>query len=497
MKLPWPKNVRTRLTLWYVAILAGVLLVYGGSTCAIVLLQLRSQLDHLAIEDVETVERYLTFGSDGKLGLRNDYHYHPYPSEMQQRFLEVRAEDGALLYKDEGLAERVLGGNPEPGEGVGSYSRRSVRLTDGMPVRLISRRQMIEGHPILIRVGFSEDSMWERFWQLVLGLLVGLPLALGLAGFGGYYLARRALGPVERMARRAQEISAERLGARIDVENPDDELGLLAKAFNETLARLECSFEQLKRFTSDASHELRTPLTAIRSVGEVGLQEDGDSNHYREVIGSMLEETERLSRLVESLLTISRADSGQIRLEQTTIALLPLVREASSLLEVLAEEKRQAMSLEGDESIRVKADGVILRQVVINLLDNAIKYSPSEGRISVRVSKRDPSTACVEIKDSGPGIAPEHRQKVFDRFYRIDESRSRDAGGAGLGLAIAKWGAQAHGGRLELDSTTSGSTFCLLLPIVADAAGEGLIESVGGAGPVSVEARFELEGRPS
>ena len=183
--------------------------------------------------------------------------------------------------------------------------------------------------------------MWERFWQLVIGLIVGLPLALGLAGAGGYFLARRALSPVERMARRAREINAESLGARIDVENPRDELGLLAQAFNETLARLQASFEQLKRFTSDASHELRTPLTAIRSVGEVGLQQDGDRDHYREVIGSMLEEAGRLGRLVESLLTISRADSGQIRLEQATIGLLPLVQEASVLLDVLAEEKGQ------------------------------------------------------------------------------------------------------------------------------------------------------------
>jgi heavy metal sensor kinase len=470
MKRPWPKHVRTQLTLWYVTILAGVLLIYGASACAIVLLQLRTQLDHLAIEDLETVEGFLSFGSEGKLGLRNDYHYHPDTAEMQQRFLEVRAEDGTLLYKSEGLAERVLGGKPEPGEGVDSYSRQSIRLTDGTPVRLISRRQIIEGHPILIRVGFSEDPMWERFWQLVLGLLVGLPLALGLAGFGGYYLARRALSPVERMARRAHEISADRLGARIDVENPHDELGLLAKAFNETLARLERSFEQLKRFTSDASHELRTPLTAIRSVGEVALQQDGDRDHYREVIGSMLEETERLSRLVESLLTISRADSGQIQLEQASMALLPLIQDASSLLDVLAEEKGQAMSIDGDDSIQVKADKVILRQVVINLLDNAIKYSPRDGHISVRVLRSGSSFACVEVEDRGPGIAPEHRDKVFDRFYRIDEARSREAGGAGLGLALAKWGAEAHGGRLELDSTTAGCIFRLLLPLSADAA---------------------------
>jgi heavy metal sensor kinase len=470
MKRFWPKHVRTRLTLWYVAILAGVLLIYGASTCAIVLLQLRSQLDHLAIEDLETVEGFLAFSSDGTLGLRNDYHYHPDTAEMQQRFLEVRADDGTLLYKNEGLGERALGGKPEPGEGVGSYSRRSIRTTDGTPVRLISRRHTIEGHPIIIRVGFSEDPMWQRFWQLVLGLLVGLPLALGLTGFGGYYLARRALSPVERMARRAREINAERLGARVDVENPDDELGLLAQAFNETLSRLERSFEQLKRFTSDASHELRTPLTAIRSVGEVGLQQDRSRDQYREVIGSMLEEAERLGRLVESLLTISRADSGQIHLEQANVGLLPLVREASSLLDVLAEDKGQTVSVEGDDSICVNGDSVILRQVFINLLDNAIKYSPQKGRISVRVSRADSSNACVEVKDCGPGIAPEHRQRVFDRFYRIDEGRSREGGGAGLGLAIAKWGAEAHGGRLELDSTETGCIFRFVLPMVANAA---------------------------
>jgi heavy metal sensor kinase len=331
--------------------------------------------------------------------------------------------------------------------------------------------------------------MWQRFWQLALGLLVGLPLALGLAGFGGYYLARRALSPVERMALRAREITAERMGARIDVENPHDELGLLAQAFNETLARLERSFEQLKRFTSDASHELRTPLTAIRSVGEIGIQQDGDRDHYREVIGSMLEETERLSHLVENLLTISRADSGQIRLQRTTLALMPLVQEASSLLDVLAEERGQTLSIDGDDSIHVEADGVILRQVVINLLDNAIKYSPQGGHISVRVGRSDPGSACVEVEDCGPGIPPEHRDKVFDRFYRIDEARSRDAGGAGLGLALAKWGAEAHGGLLELNSTEAGCIFRLVLPICASPGSTVGMEAYGDAQAVNLSTQ--------
>ena len=464
----WLQHVRTRLTLWYVAILAGVLLIYGGCTSAVLFFQLRSQLEHLAIEDLETVEGFLAFGPDGGLHLRNDYHDHPYSAEMQERFLEVRAEDGTLLYRNERLGDRVLGGNPAFGEGVNSYSPRSIRLSDGIRVRLVSRRHLIEGRSTLIRLGFSENAMWQSLWQTVLGLVLGLPLALGLAGLGGYFLARRALSPMERMANRAREIHAQRLGARIDVENPHDEHGLLAQAFNETLARLEHSFEQLKQFTSDASHELRTPLTAIRSVGEVGLQQNEGSDYYREVIGSMLEEAGRLERLVESLLTISRADSGQIRLELATTGLLPLVQQASMLLDVLAEEKGQILSLEGDDSIRVKADSVILIQVVMNLLDNAIKFSPQGGRVSVRVLRNDSLTACVEVEDCGPGIPFEHRDRVFDRFYRIDRGRSREAGGTGLGLAIAKWGASAHGGCLELDSRATGCVFRLLLPIPAE-----------------------------
>lgn len=459
------QNVRTRLTVWYVAVLAAVLVIYGGVSSTVLLLQLRGEMDRLATEDFETVEGFLSIGPNGQVVMRNDYHDHPYPAEMQQRLMEVWSGDGRLLYHNELLGGRALGSPPEPGEGVPSWTHRSIRLSDGTPVRVISKRHSLEGLPTLIRVGFSEQPLWERFWQTLIGLIVGLPLALGLAGVGGYFLARRALAPIDRMASRAHEIHAEHLGARLDVENPDDELGRLAGAFNETLARLERSFEQLRRFTSDASHELRTPLTAIRSVGEVGLRKQGSAEYYREVIGSMLEEAGRLTRLVESLLTISRADSGQIHLTKNDIAVLPFVREAGSLLEVLAEEKGQRLLIEGDERTLVQADRGILRQVLVNLLDNAIKYSPSGGAILVRVRAAGKSVA-VDVEDAGPGIAPEHRERVFDRFYRIDEGRSRDAGGAGLGLAIAKWGAEAHGGSLELVCPDAGGcVFRLTLPV--------------------------------
>ena len=477
MKRFRPQNVRTRLTLWYVAVLAGVLVIYGGSTSALLFFHLRAQLDRLAIEDLETVEGFLTFAPGGKLFLRNDYHDHPYPAQMQERFMEVWSGGGTLLYRNDLLNNRALGERPEPDEGATSYSQRSVRLADGTSVRLISKRHTIEGQPTLIRLGFSEASLWRSFWEAVIGLVAGLPLALGLAGLAGYFLARRALSPIERMARRAHEINAERLHARLDVENPNDELGLLAQAFNETLASLEGSFEKLRRFTSDAAHELRTPLTAIQSVGEIGLQSQEASEHYREVIGSMLEESGRLGRLVDSLLTIARADAGQIRIETKNVEILPLVREITSFLEVLAEENGQNLSVHGTASLQVLADRIILGQVLINLLDNAIKHSPRGGRVSVRVAARDGHIVVIEVEDSGPGIPAEHRDKVFDRFYRVDEGRSRDEGGAGLGLAIAKWGAEIHGGRLELDCPAGkGCIFRLLLPLSADIAGEAQVE---------------------
>ena len=298
----------------------------------------------------------------------------------------------------------------------------------------------------------------------MIGLVAGLPLALGLAGLGGYFLTKRALSPIERMARRAHEINAERLSTRLDVENPNDELGHLASAFNETLARLEQSFEQLRRFTSDASHELRTPLTAIRSVGEVGLRRQSSAENYREVIESMLEEAGRLTRLVESLLAISRADSGQIRLERSEIVVLPFVQEVGAFVEVLADEKGQSLRIGGDETACVQGDGAILRQILINLLDNAIKYSPPGGVVSVQVAFEN-SAVSIEVKDQGPGIPLAHRERIFDRFYRVDEARSRDAGGAGLGLALAKWGAEAHGGRLEMACPPDGGcVFTLSLP---------------------------------
>ena len=451
-----PRHVRARLTLWYVSLLAGLLTLYCAGTTILLFRNLHRELAAHTVEDLETLEGLLFFSPDGKLHLRDDYHNHPESKHVQERLMEVRAPDGTIIYRNDRLGNRSLGGPPFPGEGRGTYSQRSARLADGTRVQLASRFHLIEGHPVLIRLAYSEDLVWQAFDELLLAQAAGLLVALGLAAIGGYALARRALAPLDEMARHAERITSERLHERLPAESIDDELGHLARVFNRTLARLEQSFEQLRRFTSDASHELRTPLTLIRSVGEVGLQKGGSVDDYRDVIGSMLEEANRLTRLLDSLLTISRADADQIALKRTTIQLLPLAREVATLFEVLTDEKRLRLMVQGDQSAVADGDRILLRQALVNILHNAIKYSPPGAVVSVLVGDKKDLGCVIEITDNGPGIPSEHQTKVFDRFYRVDQGRSRDSGGAGLGLAIAKWTIDAHGGDLSLQSGQSG-----------------------------------------
>ena len=459
-----PTHLRTRLTLWFVSALAGLLILGWGATVAILFRQLQSQLDHFAIQEIETVEGLMYFTPQGELQMHEDYHNHPESKDVIDRFLEVLSPGGAVLYRNDRLGERRLGGAPFAGEGVGGYSVRSERLADGTRVRMVSRLHSLDGRPLLIRLAHSEEPLWSRIDELSLASLLALPLVLALAGFAGYGLVRRALRPIELMARRAQEITPQRLHERLPNNNADDELGQLARVFNETLARLEQAFEQLRRFTADASHELRTPLAAIRSVGEVGLQKDGTRAEYRDIIGSMLEEVNRLTSLVDNLLTISRADAGSLQLERVPIPVMQLMRDAAALFEVLAEEKALTLTLSGDEAAAVRGDPLFLRQAVVNLLHNAVKYSPAGGTISARVGGRADKVT-IEIEDGGPGIPAEDRPKIFDRFYRVDKARWRESGGAGLGLSITKWVIEAHGGGVELDrEITSGCLFRIQLP---------------------------------
>lgn len=458
------KTLRIRLTILYGILLALALAFYATGTSVYLLHDLKKQLDVSLDRDIETVEGSLSRSPSGEIGLRSQEGEANEDEPERGYLLEVWSTDGRLLYRSAALDGSSLGLPPEL-KGKQSGEPRSRRLSNGMRIRFASRLHRIEGQSVVVRLAVSEEPLWDEFWDMVSVFGIGLPITVLLIGFTGYIVAGRALRPVDMMANRARKISAEHLNERLQIVNPNDELGQLGIAFNETLANLEKSFEQLRRFTADASHELRTPLTAIRSVGEVALQNPGDAAYYRDIIGSMLEEVNRLTRLVESLLTMSRADAGQIQLQPTSVGVLNLAKESAALLEVLAEEKYQTITVNGDPSLSVWADRLILRQALINLIDNAVKYSPSGGDIEVRV-KAISNDVLIEIQDSGPGIPAEHIDKVFQRFYRVDKARTRAEGGTGLGLSIAEWAVSVHGGSVELSRASGpGCTFTIRLPL--------------------------------
>lgn len=458
------RHIRTRLTLWLVSALAVVLLLYSSAACFLLLRDLKRQLVRHAIQDLETVEGLLHFTAQGRLILREDYHNNPESKHVLERLLEVRSEDGQVLFRNDLLGMRSLGEMLLPREGEGGYSAREFTLADGMKVQLVSRRHSIDGKPTIIRVAYSEDPLWTQFRADLAALLLPIPLILLIAGIGGYLLASRFLKPIQQIARQAEAITSERLHERLPVNSSDGELADLARVFNTVLVRLEQSFDQLKRFTSDASHELRTPLAAIRSVGEVGLQKEANAAAYRDIIGSMLEEANKLTRLVDNLLTIARADAGQVQLERSVFSAAELVKGCVSLFEAVLEENGQRLVIEAADNPTLYGDKLLLRQALMNIIHNAIKHTPQGGLIAIRL-KQDSNRIELAVEDTGPGIPKDQLDRVFDRFYRVEEGRSRDSGGTGLGLAIAQWNVKAHGGRVAVQSREGqGSIFSILLP---------------------------------
>jgi heavy metal sensor kinase len=458
-----PKHIRTHLALWYSAILGGILITVALGVSLFFLHGLREEFDRTLSESFERGARHLEISSTGLFGMRKP---EPTPKNPNRDFaneipIEVFSSSGEHLYQSAAWKNARLSETAP-----GNFSERfikSIQSSAGERFRVVTGHHSIGTQDLVVRVAASEERIWHEVWELVSIFLFAIPVALILSGIAGYWMAAKALRPVEIMSRRAQAISAENLNERLPVQNPEDELGALATVINSLLTRVEKSFEELKRFTSDASHELRTPLQALRSVGEVALQSEQSSKYYREVISSMLEETDRMSKLTQSLLSLSRADSGNFKLNRTPTDLNSLVKEVNNLLEPLAEEKKQSLITGPAEEAQVNIDPVVFRQAVMNLVDNAIKYSPRNSQILSQVS-RDNGSIIIEVRDQGPGIPLEHREKIFQRFYRVDKSRSRELGGAGLGLAITKWAVESHGGTLELKcDPTGGSVFRICL----------------------------------
>jgi len=467
MRLPFRSaNLRLRLTVWYGSAFSVLLLLHIGAATYVHYRQLVHQAYHAEIQDLETTEGLIYQTSDGQIDINEDYFNNPQVRLRLDRLLEILAPDGRILYLDKRLNGATIDGSPLPEEGTRSYNERALRLSDGRKVLVISHFHRLNGRPLILRVAYDEAPLFANVARFVEVLLVLAPITILLAMWVVFTVASRALLPLSSMVRRAERITAERLSERLPVHDASDDLGNAARVFNGLLQRLEDSFSQLKRFTSDASHELRTPLASMRSMGEVSLQKNHSSEAYREVIASMLEEVRRLTHLVDSLLVISRADSGQIALQLSQFSCMDLVQEVVGVVGILAEDKHQTIRMVGNAEIEVRADRGILRQAVLNLVDNAIKYSADDSEIVVEVWKASEELAEISIVDRGPGIPSDEKDRIFDRFYRTDQGRSREKGGTGLGLSIAKWAVEVHSGIIGVrPGDGGGSCFFVRLPL--------------------------------
>jgi heavy metal sensor kinase len=452
-------SIRVRLTLWYAVVLGLMLIVYAAATYIAVRHEFLEQLDDQLHDDFETAEDFLTRTPDGGITWNGDRHHAP--DEYDARVIDVWSTTGERMHRS-GASINLPPATVAAGT---SRARYDSIVVDGQRWRALTGTTMADSRAVVLRVARSEERLRNQLREILVVLVLGLPVVVVLAAAGGYVLARRALAPIDHLASETRRITADRLHERLSVNNPNDEIGRLTAVINETFARLQSSFDRLRRFTADASHELRTPLAVICGIGEAGLGERRAPAEYREAMGSMLEEVDRLTSLVDTLLRLSHADAGTIRLTRESIDLGQLTSDVVSSLAILAEERNQRLAVTLDDHIMISVDRLVLREAVTNIVDNAIKYSPAGSTIDVSVRSVD-GRAVLAVADAGPGIALEYRERIFDRFFRADEGRSRDRGGTGLGLAIAKWAVEINGGHISVTQRpTGGSVFRIVIPL--------------------------------
>jgi heavy metal sensor kinase len=457
------RSLRVRLTVWYAVTSTVILLALGGMVFFVVNRRLVDQLDSQLRGDFEAAEARVTLDSSGRLDWQEDEHDQDEAGNQNGLWFEISSPTGSiLLHEGPSTDWKLLSPIRHLDTSFKAFSAETERH---LHVRVLQNDTQIGGRSVLLRVFRSEAELRRALAELGAVLGVGLPTAVALSAAGGFFLARRSLSPVGEMAARAKQITADSLGGRLPVPNPYDELGQLAGVFNATLARLENSFSELRRFTADASHELRTPLTALQAVGEAALRPDAaDPKTLREALASMLEETRRLSDLVDALLLLARADTGGLSPSLEKVDLAVLVNEVRETLLVLAEEKSQRIEVIAEHRF-VRADRELLRFALLNLVHNAIRYSGDGTIVSLQIKSRE-KTVLMEVVDQGPGIAPEHQEKVFERFYRVDKARSRASGGVGLGLSITRWAIERQGAHIELESEPGhGSLFRIVIPV--------------------------------
>ena len=465
------RSIRVRLTFWYAMTLAVIMAVSALFSYHYFSHNLKAQVDSQVRQIGRIIDQNYAKAMVGSAAFEN--------CQKLQDLIHNNNWGAYLILYDDSLQQVCTSDNLQDlALPFGPVARQQVRwMHEHMEtVELdVKRRLRLLSHPLIengelvgvVQVGQELGPLQETIEELRLIYLVVGPFAIFWLCLGCWLLAERTIAPIIEVTEAAQGITADNLTRRLPFGNHQDELSQMVACLNQMLDRLEKSFRRIRQFSGDASHELRTPLTILRGETEVTLRWAKTVDEFRDMLRSNMEEIDRMERIIESLLTLAKSEVGELTLEMKQLSLSDMIQELYLQSRILCESKKIAveMDLRVEEEVRIRGDELRLRQMFLNLISNAIKYTPEDGELKI-VLAQDGDFAIVDIVDSGIGIDAEHLSHIFDRFYRVDKARNRMDGGTGLGLAIVKWIAEAHGGGITVTSEVGkGSTFSVRLPV--------------------------------
>jgi heavy metal sensor kinase len=480
------RSLRFKLTLWYVLIL-GILLVSFSTFLYFTLSKslhrdvdnkLRSLAELVSSESSSPLSKF-GFG-DIDQALETSMNLRPIG-----KFIQVLDESGNIGRKSENLknVQLPISLSALKNASKGLITFETNRSIGNTPLRIITFPLVENNHVTkIVQIASSLEEVEDALSTLFIILIITVPFALMVASLGGQFLAHKALKPVDDITQTARMITSQNLNQRISPLKVKDEISRLIETFNGMISRLDQSFRQIKQFSSDASHELKTPLTILKGEVEVMLRKERTQQEYQQTLKSNLEEVNRMSQIVEDLLLLSKADTGQIKLNKEDIDLAEILNEVVAQMDMLARSKRLHLSLsDNHQDIHIFGDALRIRELLINLIENGIKYTEEGGSIHISLQKEYPPPvdnqshwvekerekfARIIVSDTGIGISMEDQEKIFNRFFRVDKARSREQGGSGLGLSICKWIVEAHQGEIKVESEFGkGSSFTVKLPL--------------------------------
>jgi heavy metal sensor kinase len=490
-------SIRTRLTLWYAGWLGATLLAFGAISYFVTREVLVENLDRSLRNEVKWVNEFIepkakkvrlkraairelqqlkkTASAQAKEAdeemppaeraeideMWNQIYQHTLLSP-RLHYIQILDRNNDLLYRSPSLGKTKISHDEIPYGTINVVTTHNPDLSD-------LRLAVMQNDYVKIFVAFPLGPVNEVLDNLFANFGIIAPIAILLSIVGGWFLAHKSLKPVDALTRAAREITAQNLNRRLPSRNVDDEIGRLTAQFNDMIGRLQASFAQIQRFSADASHELRTPLTIMRGEIEVALRNQKLKRTTRTLLNSIHDELVRLSSIVESLMSLVKSDSGRLVFNLQEIPLHSMLQQIAADARVLSEPKKISITLERLDEARINGDSTRLRQLFLNLIENAVKYTPANGNIYLSLHCTN-GEAVVHVRDTGIGISKKDQTKIFERFYRGDQPKKGEPSGSGLGLSIAKWIAEAHHGRIEVKSRQGkGSTFTVSLPVVSRA----------------------------